>query len=210
MRMAGRITGWNDERGYGFVTPHDGGPPAFVHVKAFQFGSRRPVDGDLISYEVSRDAGGRSRASSVRFAGQRIEAAPPRVRRSTSSLRHIPRLWLGLLGLLAIGAAAVLGWLPVVVALAYFMLSFVSYLVYWRDKDAAGAKDGRVPENTLHMLDLLGGWPGALIAQQQFRHKTVKASFQAIFWITVLLNVAGVAFAVRFDAVQKLMGIVSG
>ena len=47
----------------------------------------------------------------------------------------------------------------------------------------------------MHMLDLLGGWPGALIAQQQSRHKTVKASFQAAFWFTVLANLAGAASA---------------
>jgi uncharacterized membrane protein YsdA (DUF1294 family) len=47
----------------------------------------------------------------------------------------------------------------------------------------------RTPENTLHLFDLLGGWAGALIAQQQFRHKTIKQPFQAIFWATVAVNV---------------------
>ncbi|MEG2941275.1 MAG: DUF1294 domain-containing protein, partial [Thermomonas sp.] len=51
----------------------------------------------------------------------------------------------------------------------------------------------RMPEDTLHLLDVLGGWPGALIAQQLHRHKTVKASFQTAFWFSVLLNL-GVAF----------------
>lgn len=209
-RRAGRITQWNDDKGYGFVLPHDGGPRAFVHVKAFQTGSRRPVDGDLVSYDVSTDASGRSNAASVRFAGQRIEASPPRVRRSSSPLRHIPRQFLGMLVLLAIVAAVVLGRLPVVAALAYWGVSFVSYLVYWRDKDAAGAKEGRVPESTLHLLDLLGGWPGALIAQQQFRHKTVKASFQATFWVTVFLNVAGAVFLSRPGGVEMLAGMLLG
>src|SRR3546814_13499178 len=72
MRLAGRISDWNDDKGYGFVTPNGGGGRAFVHIKAFQPGSRRPVDGDLVSYAVTRDGGGRSHASEVRFAGQRI------------------------------------------------------------------------------------------------------------------------------------------
>ena len=50
MRQAGRISDWNDDKGYGFVLPHDGGARTFVHIKAFQPGSRRPVEGDLISY----------------------------------------------------------------------------------------------------------------------------------------------------------------
>jgi uncharacterized membrane protein YsdA (DUF1294 family) len=47
-----------------------------------------------------------------------------------------------------------------------------------------------VGENSLHLVSLCGGWPGALIAQQQFRHKTVKRLFQAVFWIAVALNLA--------------------
>src|SRR3546814_7859726 len=58
MRLAGRISDWNDDKGYGFVTPNGGGDRAFVHIKAFQSGSRRPVDGDLISYAVTRDGRG--------------------------------------------------------------------------------------------------------------------------------------------------------
>ena len=210
MRSAGRITEWNDDKGYGFVTPHEGGARAFVHVKAFQAGSRRPVEGDLISYEAAKDAAGRTKAASVRFAGQRIEAPRQRAPRSPAPLRHIPRRLLGTLVLFAIAAAAIMKWVPVVVFLAYWLISFVSFLVYWRDKDAAGAKEGRVPENTLHLLDLLGGWPGALIAQQQFRHKTVKTSFQATFWITVMLNVAVVVFLPRVGGVRVLMGMLLG
>src|SRR3546814_3234261 len=66
MRLAGRISDWNDDKGYGFVTPNGGGDRAFVHIKAFQSGSRRPVDGDLISYAVTRDGRGRSHAAEVR------------------------------------------------------------------------------------------------------------------------------------------------
>ena len=67
-----------------------------------------------------------------------------------------------------------------------------------------------MPESTLHLFDLLGGWPGALIAQQQFRHKTVKASFQAGFWMTVVLNVALMALAVHQGAAQTITHILLG
>lgn len=199
MRLAGRISDWNDDKGFGFVTPHDGGARAFVHVKAFQAGSRRPVVGDLISYEVTKDAKGRTNAVSVRFAGQRIEQRQQRARQP-APLHRIPRRVLGVLSVLAllvIVALAVLGRVPIIVLLALVLFSITSYLVYWWDKDAAAAKLRRTPEFTLHVLDLLGGWPGALVAQQQFRHKTIKASFQAVFWITVLLNLAGIAFVVH-------------
>ena len=104
---------------------------------------------------------------------------------------------MGAIALFGVVAGAAMDWVPVVVSLVYGVMSFVSYLVYWWDKDAAGAQQDRVPENTLHLLDLLGGWPGALIAQQRYRHKTVKASFQVKFWVTVLLNLFGAAWLLR-------------
>ena len=205
MRLAGRISDWNDDKGYGFVTPHDGGTRSFVHIKAFQGGARRPVNGDLVSYEASKDAKGRTNAVNVRFAGQRVE--PPRPRRGPRSPSRVPRGMLGMLALAAVVAAAALGRVPVVVALACGLASIASFLVYWWDKDAAKAKQWRTQEGTLHLIDLLGGWPGALIAQQLFRHKTVKASFQTTFWVTVLLNLAGVAFVVDRGWAQALQDL---
>jgi uncharacterized membrane protein YsdA (DUF1294 family)/cold shock CspA family protein len=199
MRLVGRISDWNDDKGYGFVVPHDGGVRASVHVKAFQSGPRRPLAGDLISYEVASDAKGRTNAARVRFAGQRIEQPRP-PRRSAA----IPRRALSLLFLLAVVGVAVAGLVPLVLPIAYVVLSGLSWLMYWWDKDAAGQAARRTPESTLHLVDLLGGWPGALIAQQQFRHKTVKASFQAVFWLTVLTNLVAAVWLVRSGAVQAL------
>ena len=59
-------------------------------------------------------------------------------------------------------------------------------MAYWRDKRAAEAGRSRLPESTLHLLALLGGWPGAFLAQRMFRHKTAKLSFQFVFWSVVL------------------------
>lgn len=204
MRLVGRITDWNDDKGFGFVTPHDGGVRAFVHIKAFQSGSRRPATGDLISYEAALDAKGRTNATHVRFAGERI-GSPPQSRRS----RPIPRRVWGVLSLLAIVALAAAGRVPVVVPVVYLVLSALSWLMYWWDKDAAGQGARRTPESTLHFVDLLGGWPGALIAQQQFRHKTVKASFQAVFWLTVVVNFAVAMWLVRSGTAQALADALS-
>lgn len=79
------------------------------------------------------------------------------------------------------------------VAAAYGCMSLLSYAVYAIDKRAARRGARRVPERTLHLLALLGGWPGALLAQHRLRHKTVKPAFRALFWLTVLGN-AGLAW----------------
>lgn len=177
-RLAGRIKDWNDTRGFGFVEPNGGGERAFVHIKAFQRGSRRPASGDLVSYLPQHDVRGRLQAVDIRFAGQRAEAprAPSR----------FPRAGLGVSALMLMGGAAFAGLIPAVPALVCGLMSGLSYLMYGFDKLAAGRGARRLPESTLHLADLLGGWPGALIAQQQFRHKTRKQPFQAVFWGTVV------------------------
>lgn len=75
----------------------------------------------------------------------------------------------------------------VVIAL-YAVASAVTFVTYGADKRAARRSKHRVPELTLHVLALLGGWPGALVAQQVFRHKTRKQPFRAVFWVTVAVN----------------------
>jgi uncharacterized membrane protein YsdA (DUF1294 family) len=87
-----------------------------------------------------------------------------------------------------VGAAWMLvkgSWLP---AAIYPILSAIAMLLYWRDKRQARADGWRTPEKVLHAVELLGGWPGALLAQQLFRHKTRKLSFQLVFWLIVLLH----------------------
>src|SRR5690606_8302634 len=81
-----------------------------------------------------------------------------------------------------------LSYTPLIVPVIYVILSFTTLLVYAKDKAAARQDTWRVPESTLHMLALLGGWPGAIVAQQKFRHKTRKLGFRIPFWITVAVN----------------------
>jgi len=77
---------------------------------------------------------------------------------------------------------------------AYIALSFIVFILYAVDKSAARNKQQRISERTLHLVALLGGWPGAMIAQKVFRHKTKKQAFRLIFWITVVTNVSAVLF----------------
>ena len=76
-------------------------------------------------------------------------------------------------------------WMPAL----YGALSVFAFVAYGLDKRAARRGTPRAPERTLLNLGVLGGWPGALVAQQVFRHKTRKRSFRQAFWRTVVLNV---------------------
>lgn len=76
----------------------------------------------------------------------------------------------------------------VIPVVAYGVVSVLAFFLYWGDKRKARADTWRTPENVLHAVELAGGWPGALLAQQVFRHKTRKVSFQLVFWLIVLLH----------------------
>ncbi|KPB88622.1 hypothetical protein ALQ72_04140 [Pseudomonas syringae pv. maculicola] len=75
-------------------------------------------------------------------------------------------------------------------AIALTVMSLFAFMLYRHDKRQAGNGGQRTPENVLHTVELLGGWPGPLLAQQVFRHKTRKVSFQVVFWLIVLVHQA--------------------
>ena len=187
MRYVGRITEWNDDRGLGFVTPNGGGDRAFVHIKAFERASSRPAAGMLISYELLKDDKGRFNAKGVRFSTQRPK-------NGATAGSAWPRKTIAALFL----AVLLLGWIlakvPTIVALAYGAMSVLAVLLYGTDKSAAMNNHWRTQESTLHFVGLVGGWPGALFAQDIFRHKSSKAEFQSVFWVTVVLNCTGLAW----------------
>ena len=89
-------------------------------------------------------------------------------------------------------------WLPAL----YLVMGVVCFAAYGADKSAAKAGRQRVSEQTLLTVGVLGGWPGALVAQQVFRHKTRKRPFRRRFWFTVVVNVAVLAGLV-YVAVTK-------
>lgn len=97
----------------------------------------------------------------------------------------------------ALTAAAVLacGWHGLVAYVA--AVNAVTFVLYGYDKAIAGSSALRVPEVVLQLLALLGGSPAALIAQQIFRHKTRKTSFQRLFWAIAIAQIAALVYLLR-------------
>ncbi len=73
------------------------------------------------------------------------------------------------------------------------LLSGITFLYYAWDKRKSVQSNrrqvSRIPERHLHLCALLGGWPGALIAQQTLRHKSQKRVFIVILWLCIVINV---------------------
>ena len=97
-------------------------------------------------------------------------------------------LWLPVVFLVVLAIGALIKHLPPAMPLFYVAASGLSFGLYARDKGKAQREQWRTPETVLHTFDLAAGWPGGLIAQRVYRHKTRKLSFQAIFWLTTLFH----------------------
>ncbi len=190
-RVLGKITHWNEEKGYGFITPSAGPKHVFVHIRAFKNRHLPPELNQVVLYSLSTDKQGRPCAVKVTRAIE-IPSGNP---------KPITKLFLTLF---AIGFIVAVAWsvsaynIPIQILYLYLAASAFTFLVYAKDKRAARAYRWRTKESTLHTLALVGGWPGALIAQQVLRHKSRKNAFQFMFWTTVVLNC--VAFGWLFTA----------
>ncbi|WP_024868176.1 DUF1294 domain-containing protein [Pseudoxanthomonas suwonensis] len=194
MEQLGKVAEWNGDRGYGFVQPLEAGlPRVFFHVREYRQDGRRPEAGELVRYRARRQEDGRWRADAVR------RAVAPRRREATAPTRSAKRtgggdawaVWLAVAAhLVALGWALQSGRLQPLVPLVLLCLCCAAWIACVLDKHAARHGRWRIPESTLHLLELLGGWPGAAAAQQVLRHKTRKLSYRVGFWLAVLANAA--------------------
>jgi uncharacterized membrane protein YsdA (DUF1294 family)/cold shock CspA family protein len=188
MRERGVLSDWNDDRGFGFITPDAGGQRVFVHISAFPRG-RRPARDDLLTYGVRPDERNRLNASDVSYVSRTRpgRTVAPGLR---AALVVATGLFVALAGLVALDRA------PALLLAPYALFSLVALAAYRADKRAAQRGTWRTSEATLHVIDLLGGWPGGLVARHAFRHKTRKQPFRTVFWCTVVVNCATVAWLV--------------
>lgn len=186
MRHNGVLVKWNEDKGFGFVQMANSQQQTFAHIKEFENRRRKPKVGDEVTFKLQQQPDGKLRATGVAYVRESVDWW----------MLPILIIAFGYIG--GVGYASLVTDFPVEVSWAFALLSAVTYLLYALDKRAAQHKNQRTPEKVLHWLSVLGGWPGALIAQQQFRHKTRKTSFRVGFYFTVILNIAAVLYFIVY------------
>lgn len=184
MRHWGKISKWDDERGFGFIASRKGGDSVFFHISSLERRDRRPSVNEPVSYTLALDSQGRPQAKDIQYVGSGSALSMPQIPRPAVLLPIV----FALSFLIVLAALVGVGWLEISWLVLYCVASIITYSSYSRDKTAALNAKRRTREWKLHMLSLIGGWPGALIAQAHLRHKTRKVSFLVEYWFTVIVN----------------------
>lgn len=202
-RKTGQVQRWDAARGFGFIRGPGDGAEVFFHVRDWR-GGAPPQEGMTVNFEEIHVGGKGPRAMAVQRhdaarvvpPSPRTTAHPPaRPNHTTRAARPTPGglwWWWPALGVwvAALAAGCYLQRLPLWTLGTLLAINGVTFFTYMLDKSAAQRDAQRTPEKTLHLLSLAGGWPGARAAQQLFRHKSSKQSFQSGYALTVFVHLA--------------------
>jgi uncharacterized membrane protein YsdA (DUF1294 family)/cold shock CspA family protein len=168
----GTLVRWDNLKGYGFIQPHLGNGEVFLHIKALPHYQRRPRVGDVLVYARQLDERGRYYTLSAKIKGL--------------AWSRFTLVLAGLAVSLAIYMSLVVRQvLPLHPIAIYAAMSLVTIWAYSHDKQAAQAGEKRTSEKKLHVMEAFGGWPGALLAQFFYRHKSQKISYLLVFYLIV-------------------------
>lgn len=178
---SGTVLDWNEEKGFGFIAPKSGNKKLFFHINDYSHRHKRPLKNLKVQYFLSTDKKGRPCA---------IDVTP--VRGHKNNGYEVRQKLLALLILCLFSNALYFLYsfkkIPLEIVCVYGITSILSFIMYAKDKKAAEWGKWRTPESTLHLLAIIGGWPGAKIAQSFLRHKSKKMPFRVTYWVTVCIN----------------------
>jgi uncharacterized membrane protein YsdA (DUF1294 family)/cold shock CspA family protein len=193
----GKLTKWQDDKGFGFIRSSNGNQDVFLHITALKKTNHRPQVGDMICYQLTVNKDGKIHACNAFIEG--VVSKPVAIASSSAIKKEIFKpqaksslifevLFLSLLPGLGAIHFALTTFNPIPLIL-YPVMSFLTFILYADDKSRAKQGRWRVPERTLHLCEFMGGWLGAFIAQRRLRHKSSKVSYQIVFWLIVAIHI---------------------
>lgn len=98
-------------------------------------------------------------------------------------------MFLSVIYLLALAVLSYYHYLSIKLLTVLIAINVISFLIYAVDKYKAKKGYWRIKETTLHLMSLIGGWPGAALAQKLLKHKNRKVAFQIRYWLTIVVNI---------------------
>lgn len=198
-RHGGTLINWDKARKFGFI--QSGKREVFAHISDFPPGAKPKVGDSLTFTQIMTEKGFRA----TEIHGSRIKKRP------------VHSVWKNLYFTIALVSVAVGIFILfrdhelldsgrfqasmayhsflsipsiylVMIPFTYIVTSLITLKLYHSDKNSALLDEWRVPESTLHLFELFGGWIGGFFAQKIWRHKSSKGSYQFVFWTIVTLH----------------------
>ena len=167
--MQGYIIHFNEEKGYGFIRSDEYEENIFVHISQV------------------KNADDLSQGQAVEFNIEKTKKGLAAINVLAGKKQYSPYLIFGLISLFLLLAIFAYASQQIPILISYLIaINITTFTLYGYDKFISSGESLRVPELNLQTLALLGGSPAALLAQKFFRHKTIKSSFQVIYWLIVL------------------------
>lgn len=189
MQQLGKVVYWQDQKGFGFLVCQQTGQKLFFHIRDFTQAKSRPALGDILSFSIGTDKHGRPIATALALRHPVTNLKSNQQPYIDVGYAQDVALYFRAAFLVIVIIALLFGSLPYILPLLYLEASLLTYWLYQTDKNAAIARQSqRLPEESLQMFSLIGGWPGALLAQRKLAHKRSKPLFQREFWLIVLAN----------------------
>jgi len=170
----GFVVYYNKEKRYGFIDSKNHDKNIFVHFSKIE-NAKELSQGQKVKFKIKERAKGLSAINVI--AGEK---------------QYSPYLIFGVISALSISIIFYLLYFSQQInpLLGYFIaINVTTFMLYGYDKFISAGERLRVPEYNLHALALLGGSPAGLSAQKFFRHKTIKSSFQIIYWLIVFVQI---------------------
>ncbi len=183
-RFIGRVVLWKPLERYGFIQSSLHSQDIFFHLNDTTNKDWTPYLGEPVRFSTGYDEKGRLHARQVESQSSAPCFVGPAINQLETALAAL--VFVFFIGLLVIAALEVA--LPIWVIGWYLFTSVVTMMLYAEDKQRAQRGIFRIREATLHRWEWLGGWPGALLAQQLFRHKRSKGSFMDISVLTAIVH----------------------
>lgn len=204
----GKIKTWKEDKGFGFIYPNNGGKDVFIHIRDLKHSNYKPRQGDCVCYQTVTDANGKTRAYDAFIKG--VELTETYRKKTFKNLRPQQKnnreYLFGTIPILMLAAIPFIFSIILIIQhrnfipfFAYLLSSLLIFFIYAIDKTKAHKNEWRVSEKTLHILEFLGGWPGALITQRAIRHKNKKTSFQIVFRLIIAIHLAVWTYILVFN-----------
>lgn len=192
MPIQGTIAQWDQSKGYGYIAVENQDTQIRFHISDLANASQPPTVSEPVVFRLGSDSSGMMRA---------VEVERPVVFNFSLAIA----IWFVSA---LVGSVVLLGY-PAIACVFYIAISTITYTLYAFDKHAMYSGTWRIPALIFHLLNLAGGWIGALLAQSIMHHKYHDIGYKFLFWTTVVLNILFYCWTITDDGALFLLSLIT-